>query len=188
MLRDLGARVVAVTDSKGGAYHDAGLDLDAMVEYARQARSVEGFPGGDPITNEQLFGLDVDILIPAAMESQITAQNARGIRARVIIEGASGPTTPDAHHLLQERGVFLVPDILANAGGVAASYFEWVQDRHGYFWSEQEVNDRLEAKMTAAFETALRTALRYRVDLRTAAYVVAIDRVAAASRMRGMYA
>lgn len=188
MLRHLGARVVAVTDWKGGAYDDRGLDIDAMVDYARQARSVEGFPGGEPLTNDQLFSLDVDVLIPAAMENQITAQNARSIRARLVIEGANGPTTPDAHRILDERGIFIVPDILANAGGVTASYFEWVQDRHGYFWSEQEVNERLEAKMTTAFETVLRTALRYRVDLRTAAYVVAIDRVATVTRMRGMYA
>jgi glutamate dehydrogenase (NAD(P)+) len=159
-----------------------------MVEYARQSRSLEGFPGGDPITNEALLGLDVDILIPAAMEKQITAQNAPAVRARLVIEAANGPTTPDAHRVLTERGVFIVPDILANAGGVTASYFEWVQDRHGYFWSEQEVNDRLESRMTAAFETVLRTAQRYRIDWRTAAYVVAIDRVATVTRMRGMYA
>ncbi len=187
-LRDLGATVVAVTDWRGGVYDERGLDLAGMVEYARQARSVEGFPAGAPITNEDLLAMDVDILVPAAIENQITMRNARDVRARVVIEGANGPTTPDAHRLLHERGVFVVPDILANAGGVTASYFEWVQNRHGYFWSEQEVHERLEAKMHTAFETVLRTALQYRVDLRTAAYVVAIDRVATVTRMRGMYA
>lgn len=187
-LRDAGARVVAVTDWKGGVYDERGLDLDGMVEYARQARSVDGFPGARAMTNDDLFRLDADILIPAALENQITLRNAADVRARVIIEGANGPTTPEAHRLLHERGVFVVPDILANAGGVTASYFEWVQDRHGYFWTEQEVNERLDAKMIAAFGTVVRTALRYRVDLRTAAYAVAIDRVATVTRMRGMYA
>jgi glutamate dehydrogenase (NAD(P)+) len=187
-LRARGARIVAVTDGKGGVFNARGLDVGAMVEYARQARSVDGYPGGEPLTNEQLFGLDVDVLVPAAVENQITAQRAPAIRARLVVEGANGPTTPEAHRLLHDRGVFVVPDILANAGGVTASYFEWVQDRHGYFWSEQEVNERLEARMIAAFETVLRTALRHRVDLRTAAYVVAIDRVASVTRMRGMYA
>ena len=154
---------------------------------ARTRRSTASRPGA-PLTNEELFTLDVDILVPAALENQITAKNAADVRARVIVEGANGPTTPEAHRVLHERGVFIVPDILANAGGVTASYFEWVQNRHGYFWSEEDVNERLEAKMMAAFETVLKTARRYRVDLRTAAYVVAIDRVATVTRMRGMYA
>jgi glutamate dehydrogenase (NAD(P)+) len=187
-LQERGARVVAIADQLGGVANASGLDIEAMFDYARQARTVDGFPGGEPLTNEQLFGIEADMLIPAAAESQITVQNARDIRARVVIEGANGPTTPDAHRLLNDRGVIVVPDILANVGGVTASYFEWVQDRHGYFWSEQEVNDRLEARMTASFETVLRTALRYRTDLRTAAYVVAIDRIATVTRMRGMYA
>ncbi|MCX6551086.1 MAG: Glu/Leu/Phe/Val dehydrogenase [Acidobacteria bacterium] len=188
LLRQMGARIVAVTDWKGGVGDDRGLDIDAMIEYARQYKTIDGFPAGEPLTNAALFALDVDVLLPAAIENQITARNARDVRARVIIEGANGPTTPDAHRLLHERGVFVVPDILANAGGVTASYFEWVQNRHGYFWSEDEVNARLEIKMLAAFDTVLKTALRYRVDLRTAAYVVAIDRVATVTRMRGMYA
>jgi len=188
MLTRLGSRVVAVSDSRSGVYAEEGLDVDALLDHARQARRVEGFPGGQPISNTDLIRLDVDILIPAAIENQITAVHAPDVRARIVIEGANGPTTPDAHRVLRDRGVFVVPDILANAGGVTASYFEWVQDRHGYFWSEQEVNERLETRMTAAFETVLRTALRYRVDWRTAAYVVAIDRVATVTRMRGMYA
>jgi len=188
LLRRMGARIVAVTDWKGGVYDERGLDVDAMIEHAHQYQTVDGFPAGRPLTNEDLFRLDADILVPAALENQITAGNAADVRARVIIEGANGPTTPEAHRMLHERGVCIVPDILANAGGVTASYFEWVQNRHGYFWTEEEVNERLEAKMMAAFETVVKTAGRYRADLRTAAYVVAIDRVATATRMRGMYA
>jgi glutamate dehydrogenase/leucine dehydrogenase len=188
LLQRMGARIVAVTDWKGGVCAERGLDVDAMVEYARQHRTIDGFPGGQPLTNDDLFRLDVDILVPAALENQITITNARDVRARLVIEGANGPTTPEAHRLLHERGVFVVPDIVANAGGVTASYFEWVQNRHGYFWSEEEVNERLEGKIMTAFETVVKTARRYRVDLRTAAYVVAIDRVATVTRMRGMYA
>ena len=128
------------------------------------------------------------MLIPAALENQITMENAPTIRAKVIVEGANGPTTPDAHKYLHQRGVFVVPDILANSAGVTASYFEWVQDRYGYFWTEKEVNERLEAKMCEAFTAVLNTSLKYKVDLRTAAYIVAINRVATVTRMRGMYA
>jgi glutamate dehydrogenase (NAD(P)+) len=188
LLQRMGAHIVAVTDWKGGVCDERGLDVDAMVEYARQHRTIEGFPGGQPLTNDDLFRLDVDILLPAALENQITMKNARDVRARLVIEGANGPTTPEAHRVLHERGVFEVPDIVANSGGVTASYFEWVQNRHGYFWSEEEVNERLESKIMTAFETVVKTARRYRVDLRTAAYVVAIDRVATVTRMRGMYA
>src|SRR6185295_9929631 len=150
--------------------------------------AVEGFPGGEPLDNTKLFTLPVDVLIPAALENQITAENAPSIKAKIVAEGANGPTTPEAHKHLHERGVFVIPDILANAGGVTTSYFEWVQDRHGYFWEEDEVNKRLETKMCEAFEDVLTTAQRYKTDLRTAAYVVAINRVATVTRMRGMYA
>ena len=188
LLRRMGARIVGVTDWKGGVYEERGLDVDAMVDYARHNQTEDGFPAGRPLTSEELFRLDADILVPAALENQITSKNAADVRARVIVEGANGPTTPEAHRILHDRGVFVVPDIVANAGGVTASYFEWVQNRHGYFWAEDEVNERLEAKLIAAFETVLKTAQRYRVDLRTAAYMVAIDRVATVTRMRGMYA
>jgi glutamate dehydrogenase (NAD(P)+) len=130
----------------------------------------------------------VDVLVPAALENQITADNAHAVRARIVAEGANGPTTPEAHRQLHERGVFVIPDILANAGGVTTSYFEWVQDRHGYFWTEREVNDRLEDKMCEAFTDVLQTSIKYRTDMRTAAYIVAINRVATVTRMRGMYA
>ena len=184
-----GAKLVAVTDWQGGVYNDGrprrpGADRRG----SREHKTVDGFPGADPITNERLFELDVDVLIPAALENQITPDNAADIKAKVIVEGANGPTTPDAHKILHERGVFVVPDILANAGGVTGSYFEWVQNRHGYYWTEAEVNRRSKQKMVEAFDAVLRTSLKYKVDMRTAAYIVAIDRVATVTRLRGMYA
>jgi glutamate dehydrogenase (NAD(P)+) len=188
LLAGVGARIIAVTDWKGGVHNPKGLDIAKLMEHVRVHKSVAGFPGGDALTNDQLFELDVDILIPAALENQITADNAPRIRARVLVEGANGPTTPDAHRILHEHGVFVVPDILANSAGVTASYFEWVQDRYGYFWTEAEVNERLEAKMCEAFTVVLQTAVKHNVDMRTAAYVVAINRVATVTRLRGMYA
>jgi glutamate dehydrogenase (NAD(P)+) len=183
-----GAKIVAVTDWKGGVYNKAGLDIPKMLDFVKQHKTIDGFPGGEPLGNDELFGLDVDILIPAALENQITMENAPSIKAKIVTEGANGPTTPDAHRHLHERGVFVIPDILANSGGVTTSYFEWVQDRHGYFWEESEVNTRLEAKMVEAFDDVLQTSLKYKVDLRTAAYIVAISRVATVTKMRGMYA
>jgi glutamate dehydrogenase (NAD(P)+) len=188
LLAEIGARIVAVTDWKGGVHNEKGLDLGKLTDHVRQQKTVAGFTGGTALSNEELFKLDVDVLIPAALENQITMDNAPGIRAKVIVEGANGPTTPDAHKHLYEGGLFVVPDILANSGGVTTSYFEWVQDRHGYFWTEKEVNEKLEAKMCEAFNAVLQTALKYNVDLRTAAYIVAINRVATVTRMRGMYA
>ncbi len=188
LIVKLGAKIVAVTDWKGGVYNANGLDITKMLDYSRQHKTIDGFPGGEPLENEQLFGLDVDVLVPAALENQITMENAPKIRAKIIAEGANGPTTPEAHRYLHEKGVFVIPDILANAGGVTTSYFEWVQDRHGYFWTEEEVNNRLEHKMVEAFNDVLQTSLKYKTDLRTAAYIVAISRVATVTRQRGMYA
>ena len=188
LLAALGARIVGVTDWNGGVYNERGLDVDKLAEHVARNKSVAGFGGGDPIGNDQLFALPVDVLIPAALENQITMENAPRIRAKVVVEGANGPTTPEAHRHLHERGVHVVPDILANSAGVTASYFEWVQDRYGYFWTEAEVNERLEMKMCEAYQAVLQTSLNYRVDMRTAAYVVAIGRVATVTRMRGMYA
>ena len=188
LIAGIGARIVAITDWKGGVYNEQGLDLSKLTEHVRQHKTVDGFDGGAPLTNQDLFALDVDVLIPAALENQITMENAPNVKAKVVVEGANGPTTPDAHRYLHERGVFVVPDILANSGGVTTSYFEWVQDRYGYFWTEKEVNERLETKMCEAFDAVLKTSLKYRVDLRTAAYIVAINRVATVTRMRGMYA
>jgi glutamate dehydrogenase (NAD(P)+) len=188
LLSKIGAKIVAVTDWKGGVYNEGGLDITRMIDYATEHKTIDGFPGGEPIENDQLFSLDVDVLVPAALENQITEENADSIKATIIAEGANGPTTPGAHRQLHERGIFVIPDILANAGGVTTSYFEWVQDRHGYFWEESEVNMRLESKMMEAFHDVLQTSLKYKTDMRTAAYVVAINRVATVTRMRGMYA
>jgi glutamate dehydrogenase (NAD(P)+) len=188
LLSQMGAKIVAVTDWKAGVHNANGLDVKTLLAHNAQHRSIEGFKGAEPITNEALFKLDVDVLIPAAIERQITSANVADVKAKLIVEGANGPTSPDAHKALHARGVFVVPDILANAGGVTVSYFEWVQDRHGYFWPEKEVNERLEAKMVQAFNVVLETAERYNVDMRTAAYIVAINRVATVTMMRGMYA
>jgi glutamate dehydrogenase (NAD(P)+) len=188
LLAEIGARIVAVTDWKGGVYNEKGLDVKKLMEYVQQHKTVDGFTGAEPLPPSDLFRLDVDILIPAALENQITIENAPLIKARIVVEGANGPTTPDAHKYLHEHGVFVVPDILANSSGVTTSYFEWVQDRYGYFWTEKEVNDRLEAKMCEAFNAVLQNMLKYNVDMRTAAYIVAISRVATVTRMRGMYA
>jgi glutamate dehydrogenase (NAD(P)+) len=187
-LAEAGAKIVAITDWKGGIHNPKGLDIPKLMEHVAKTKTVDGFGGGEPLGNADLFKLNVDVLIPAALENQITMANAAGIRAKVIIEGANGPTEPEANKHLHDRGVFIVPDILANSSGVTTSYFEWVQDRYGYFWTEKEVNERLEAKMCEAFNAVLQTSLKYKVDMRTAAYIVAISRVAAVTRLRGMYA
>jgi glutamate dehydrogenase (NAD(P)+) len=188
LLDRRGAKVVAVTDWKGGVYNADGLDIAKLIEWTSTHKTVAGFPDGDELDPAAVWGLEVDILIPAALENQITMENAPLIKAKIVAEGANGPTTPDAHKHLHERGVFVIPDILANAGGVTTSYFEWVQDRHGYFWTETEVNDKLERKMYDAFHTVLNTSIKYNCDMRTAAYIVAINRVAVVTKLRGMYA
>jgi glutamate dehydrogenase (NAD(P)+) len=188
LIQQNGARIVAVTDWKGGVYNETGLDVQKLIAWTADHKTVAGFPGADPLSVDKIFDLDVDILIPAALENQITIENAPKIKAKIVAEGANGPTTPEAHKHLHGRGVFVIPDILANAGGVTTSYFEWVQDRHGYFWDEWDVNERLERKMHQAFHTVLDTAIQYKTDMRTAAYVVAINRVAQVTKLRGMYA
>jgi len=188
LMVEQGAIIVGVTDWKGGVYNPNGLDLPALIAYAQKHRSVDGFPGAEPLAGPDIFKVPAEILIPAALEGQITAENAAAIPAKLIVEGANGPTTPEAHKILHQRGVFVVPDILANAGGVTVSYFEWVQNRHGYFWSEKEVNERLENKMVDAFDQVFTTAQKYNVDMRAAAYIVAINRVATVTKLRGMYA
>ena len=188
LLAEQGAIIVGVTDWKGGVYNAKGLDVKALLAHVAQHKTVHDFSGGEPLASGDVFGLPVDILIPAALENQITETNAGSIKARLVVEGANGPTTPAANKMLHDRGVFVVPDILANGGGVTVSYFEWVQDRHGYFWPEKEVNEKLEVKMIQAFDAVLQTAERYKVDMRTAAYIVAINRVATVTKLRGMYA
>jgi glutamate dehydrogenase (NAD(P)+) len=188
LISKLGAKIVAVTDWKGGVHNPKGLDIAKLIDWTAQHKTVAGFPGAEPLDPAKIFELDVDICVPAALENQITGENASKIKAKVIVEGANGPTTPEAHEALHKRGVFVIPDILANAGGVTTSYFEWVQDRHGYFWDESDVNAKLEKKMEDAFNTVLQTSLKYKCDMRTAAYIVAIGRVATVTKLRGMYA
>jgi glutamate dehydrogenase (NAD(P)+) len=188
LLAEEGTRIVGVTDWKGGVYNEKGLDVEKLIAYTGKNKTVAGFPGGEPLAGDKIWDLDVEVLIPAALENQITMDTAPRIKAKIIVEGANGPTSPGADNYLHDRGAFIVPDILANAGGVTTSYFEWVQDRYGYFWSEKEVNERLEHKMCEAFDDVLQASLQYKVDMRTAAYIVAIRRVATVTRLRGMYA
>jgi glutamate dehydrogenase (NAD(P)+) len=187
IARAQGARVIAVSDVKGGIHDPRGLDLAKVDAWIREHRFLEGLPGADAVSNAELLELDCDILIPAAMQNQISAQNAGRIRARLLVEGANGPTSLEADIILRERGVFVVPDILANAGGVTVSYFEWVQDAQQFFWSEEEVNQRLVTIMTKAFNDVLALSLSKNVDLRTASLMRGITRITAAKRLRGVF-
>ena len=188
LLAELGCSIVGISDRTGGYYNKKGIDVKAAVAHVKQHRSLEGFKGGDSITNEQLLELEVDVLLPAALENVITSKNAPSIRAKIICEGANGPTTAGADSILAERGIFVIPDILANAGGVTVSYFEWVQDRGGYFWDEKTVNQRLEQIMVQSFDAVLSLSRQHKVDMRTAAYMLSISRVATVHKLRGIYA
>ncbi len=187
-LHDAGCRVVAVSDVKGGVYNPQGLNPAALVRRVqRGADTVVGYPGTDTITNAELLELDVDLLVPAALEGVITAANADRVKARIIIEGANGPISADADPILEGNAVVVVPDILANGGGVAVSYFEWVQDIQAYFWTEDEVSDRLRDIMNRAYGEVSRLATERDVSLRTAAHIIGVARVADAHRTRGLY-
>ena len=183
-----GCRVVAISDRHVGIHNQGGVDIEAAVAHVKKHRTLEGFSGGDLITNEALLTLPVDVLVPAALENVITSKNAAKIQARIICEGANGPTTAGADSILEEKGIFVIPDILANAGGVTVSYFEWVQDRGGYFWPEDVVNDRLREIMTRSFKDVEDLARQHKVNMRTAAYMLSISRVATVHRLRGIYA
>ncbi len=183
-----GCKIVAISDRFGAFHNAAGLDVDAAIAHVQRHRSLEGFTGGDAIDADELLTLDVDVLVPAALENVITTKNAPKIRAKVICEGANGPTTAAADPILDEKGIFVIPDILANAGGVTVSYFEWVQDRMGYFWSEADVNERLGGIMMRSFQDVLQLSKQHRVNMRTAAYMLSISRVATVHRLRGIYA
>jgi glutamate dehydrogenase (NAD(P)+) len=187
LLNEMGATIVAVSDSRGGIYNRGGLPVADVLARKKTTGSLADFPETDHVTNEELLELPCDILIPAALENQITAQNASRIKARIIGEAANGPTTPLADDILYDRGVFVIPDILANAGGVTVSYFEWVQGLQEFFWTEREVNAQLERIMVGAFENTLRVAQERKVHMRTAAYLLAVDRVARATTTRGIY-
>ncbi len=183
-----GMRIVAVSDKKGGIYDPKGLDLPGVLAWVSEHRFLEGFPGAKTISNEELLTLKCDVLVPAALENVITSKNAGAVKARIICEGANGPTTAKADAILDKKGIFVIPDILANAGGVTVSYFEWVQDRGGYFWDEPTVNERLEKIMSSSFDEVVAMADRHQVSMRIGAYMLAIERVAAMHRMRGLYA
>jgi glutamate dehydrogenase (NAD(P)+) len=187
LLDEMGARVVALSDSQGGIYSRAGLSVAEVAAHKARTGTLADFAEAERVTNADLLELPCDILIPAAVETQITAQNAGRIQARIIGEAANGPTTPEADRILFERGVFVIPDILANAGGVTVSYFEWVQGLQEFFWTEREVNAQLERIIAGAFQSVLRTAHERQVDMRTAAYLIAVERVAQATRTRGIY-
>lgn len=182
-----GAKVIAVSDAIGGLWNPNGLDIPALLECSHRDGTLTTHKGGEPITNEELLELPCDILVPAAIENQITTANAHRIQARIIIEGANGPTTPAADRILYDRGIFLVPDVLANAGGVVVSYFEWVQDLQSFFWEEAEVNKRMEQMMVRAYKSVADIALRKELDMRTAAYMIGVKRVADAATTRGIY-
>jgi len=187
IARQLGARVVAISDAKGGVHDSHGLDLAAVEAWIREHRFLEGFPGVDAVTNEELLELPCEILVPAAVQNQIIEKNADRLSCRILVEGANGPTSLEADAILAERGVFVVPDILANAGGVTASYFEWVQGLQQFFWSEEEVNSRLIDLMQRAFREVLAVATHQKTNLRTAALMRGIHRVKEAKRRRGLF-
>jgi glutamate dehydrogenase (NAD(P)+) len=188
LLYEAGYKVVAISDVHGGIYNPNGIDIAAALAHLQATRSFEGFAGVEAVSNSELLELPCDVLVPAATENQITSHNAERLQCKVLAEGANGPTTAAADEILHKKGVFVIPDILANAGGVTVSYFEWVQDRMGYFWGEDVVNQRLQDKMVASFNDLCRYADSHSVDTRTAAYMLAIDRVAYDTRMRGIYA
>jgi glutamate dehydrogenase (NAD(P)+) len=188
LMHEAGYKVVAISDVYGGIFNDKGLNIPEVLKYLHANKSLEGYKEADAVGNKELLELECDVLAPCATENQISSENADRLRCKILAEGANGPTTPKADKILHDKGVFVIPDILANAGGVTVSYFEWVQDRMGYFWSEAEVNARLADKMVASFNELCHYATKHDVDTRTAAYMLAIDRVAYDTRMRGIYA
>jgi glutamate dehydrogenase (NAD(P)+) len=188
LLQNEGMTVVGLSDKSGGIYNPHGIYVSDAIEWVRTHRFLEGFPHGEPVTNEQLMEIETDVLVPAALENVIRGRNAPNVKAKVIAEGANGPITANADSILDDMGVFVVPDILANAGGVTVSYFEWVQNREGYYWSEEVVNERLRDVMIRSFGDVVRYSKEHNVNLRTAAYMLSIDRVAAVHKMRGIYA
>jgi glutamate dehydrogenase (NAD(P)+) len=189
LLAEKGLKIIAISDITGGYYNKKGIDIERAIQYVQKnpERTLEGFDGGEKITNKELLELECDVLIPAAREDQITKDNAPNIKAKLIVEGANGPTTASADPILEEKGILVVPDIVANAGGVTVSYFEWVQDRMGYYWTAEMVNERLERMMLSAFENVYNTAKKYNVSLRLGAYILAVDKVAKTLKIRGIY-
>ncbi len=187
LLHEQGYKIIGVSDSKGGAYNLRGIDPLEILDYKTKTSTVKGFPKAEFISNKDLLEMECDVLVPAALEGVITKKNANNIKAKIIAEAANGPTTPEADEILYQRGVFMIPDILANAGGVTVSYFEWIQGLYGYFWNEERVNRRLKKLMVKAFNEVLKLAQREKIDNRTAAYIYAISQVAEAMKVRGIW-
>jgi glutamate dehydrogenase (NAD(P)+) len=187
-LNDLGVRIIGVADRTGGFYDVNGLPIARLLETASQNHSLEGFPYGEKITNAELLELRCDILVPAALEMQITQENAQRLQCRILAEGANGPTTPEADAILRQKDIFVIPDILANAGGVVVSYFEWVQDLQNFFWTEEEITKKLRDILVKAFHEVLQMSQKQDVEMRLAALMIGIDRVARAMLWRGLYA
>jgi glutamate dehydrogenase (NAD(P)+) len=187
LMHEEKAQIVAVSDSTGGIHNPAGLDVHRLIQWKQEHGTVQGFPGSTDITNAEVLEVECDILIPAALENQITEKNAGNVKARLIAEAANGPTTPEADEIFWKAGKFMIPDILCNAGGVTVSYFEWVQDLNRDHWSERVVNDKLREIMVRAFQETLAVARREQCYMRTAAYLLAVKRVADAMHMRGLY-
>jgi glutamate dehydrogenase (NAD(P)+) len=188
LMTAAGFRIIALVEWDGAVHNDKGLDIAALARHRKETGSILNFAGGENMDREEAFFMETDVLLPAARENVITSENAHKIRAKILCEGANGPTTAAADPILREKGIFVIPDILANAGGVTVSYFEWVQDRQGYFWNEQLVNERLEEIMINSFNDVVAYADKHAVDNRTAAYMLALDRVAFAIKLRGIYA
>lgn len=182
-----GARVVAICDSKVGLYAESGIDIQEALRYKKETSTLAGFRGAKEIACNDVLTVDCDILLPSALENAITLENVGNVKAKIIAELANGPTTPGSDRVLADQGVFLVPDILANAGGVTVSYYEWVQDQYSFFWSEKQINETLEQTMHTAFKSVHETAQRYDTDMRTGAYILAVDRVAEATKVRGIF-
>jgi glutamate dehydrogenase (NAD(P)+) len=191
LFEERGCKVVGISDVTGAYYNEKGIDISEAVAHTesnKDGHNLEGFKGGDKISNAELLEADCDVLVPAALEKVLTAENASKVKAKLIVEGANGPTTPDADRIFNERGIVVIPDIMANAGGVTVSYFEWVQDRMGYFWKLNEVNERLEDTLITNFHELRGVSKRHGIPYRTSAYMIAIDRVVQALRLRGVYA
>jgi len=187
LLHELGCKILAVSDLHGGVYNPHGIDIHRALRYSKEHGSLKGLPETEPVTNAELLELPCDVLVPAALENQVTAKNALRVKARLIVEAANGPTTPEADRILNDRGVMIVPDILANAGGVTVSYFEWVQDLQRFFWSEHEIDNRLESIITRAYRAVRAKTDEQETNMRMGAYLLAVARVAEATEIRGVY-
>ena len=188
LMAKMGFKIIAVAEYDGAVFNPNGLDIAALMQHRKDTGSIREFPGGQDMDRQEALFLECEVLLPAATENVIHSENAHRLRCKILCEGANGPTTPPADEILKEKGIFVIPDILANAGGVTVSYFEWVQDRQGFFWNVELVNQRLEEIMVSSFDAVVAYAEKHTVDNRTAAYMLALDRVAFAIKLRGIYA